>query len=51
MRFDWEFDKAQSNRRKHRASFDEACTIFADPSVLTIHDDEHSAEEDRWVSI
>jgi len=32
-------------------SFDEACTIFGDRSILTIHDAGHSAEEDRWVSM
>lgn len=51
MRFDWNTLKAQTNRQKHRVSFEEACTIFADPSILTIHDDAHSEDEDRWVSM
>ena len=51
MRFDWNILKAGANRRKHRVSFDEACTIFADRSILTIHDVVHSADEDRWVSM
>src|SRR2546423_2686246 len=51
MRFDWDPSKAAENLRKHRVSFEEACTIFADPSILTIHDDEHSGDEDRWVSL
>jgi hypothetical protein len=51
MRFDWEPAKATTNARKHRISFEEACTIFADSSILTIHDDEHSKDEDRWVSM
>ena len=42
MRFDWDMLKADANRHKHRISFEEACTIFADRSVLTIHDEEHS---------
>ncbi|MFB3891894.1 MAG: BrnT family toxin [Phycisphaerae bacterium] len=51
MRFDWNTRKADANRRKHRVSFDEACTIFADRSILTIHDAGHSAHQDRWVSM
>ncbi len=51
MRFDWDFLKSLANRRKHRVAFEEAGTVFADRSILTIHDDEHSADEDRWVSM
>ena len=51
MRFEWDPRKAAENLRKHRVSFEEACTIFGDPSILTIHDDEHSDLEDRWASM
>ena len=51
MRFDWDSRKATANRRKHRVSFEEACTIFADRSVLTTYDEIHSSGEERWVSI
>jgi uncharacterized DUF497 family protein len=51
MRFDWDLPKARENLRKHGISFEEACTIFADRSVLTTHDDEHSQHEDRWATI
>ena len=51
MRFDWDILKADANRRKHRVSFEEACTIFADRFILTMHDEGHSADEDRWVSM
>ncbi len=50
-RFVWDGAKAANNLRKHRVSFEEACTIFADSNILTIPDDEHSNEEDRWVSL
>lgn len=43
--------KAATNQRKHRVSFEEACTIFADRSILTIHDEGHSTDEERWVSM
>jgi uncharacterized DUF497 family protein len=51
MRFRWDRTKAAENRRKHRTSFEEACTVFSDASVLTVHDEKHSAEEDRWASM
>jgi uncharacterized protein len=51
MRFDWDRTKAEQNRKKHRVPFEEACTAFADLSVLTIHDDEHLESEDRWASL
>ena len=45
--FEWDTKKAASNLRKHRASFDEAVTVFADP-LGTIHDDpDHSEDEHR----
>jgi uncharacterized DUF497 family protein len=51
MRFHWDWTKAAENRRKHRVSFEEACTIFSDPSILTAHDEKHSEFDDRWASI
>jgi uncharacterized protein len=51
MRFDWDRRKAVENRKKHRVSFEEASTIFADMAILTMHDDEHSLTEERWASI
>lgn len=51
MRFDWDSRKAKANQRKHRVSFEEACTVFADESVLTRYDEVHSSGEERWVSI
>ncbi|MGD0768594.1 MAG: BrnT family toxin [Tepidisphaeraceae bacterium] len=51
MRFHWDRIKASENRRKHRASFEEACTIFSDASVLTVHDEKHSSDEDRWAGM
>lgn len=50
-RFEWDESKALLNERKHGVSFDEAATVFADPLSLTIVDDAHSDEEDRFVDI
>jgi len=33
MRFEWDADKAATNAKKHRISFDEAVTIFYDPLI------------------
>ncbi len=49
--FDWDPKKARANPKKHRVSFRQATSIFRDPLALTIFDEEHSVNEDRWVSV
>ena len=49
MRFEWDSDKAEENRKKHRVSFDEAVTVFYDPLSATFDDPDHSEEERRLV--
>jgi uncharacterized protein len=51
VRFEWDPEKDKTNRGKHKVSFSEACYIFSDPSMLTTFDEEHSDDEDRWVTI
>ena len=51
MRFEWDRDKAKSNRRKHGVSFDEAVTVFYDPLAATFSDPDHSQEEHRLMSL
>jgi uncharacterized DUF497 family protein len=51
MRFEWDPDKAEANRRKHGVSFEEASTAFGDPLSLTVGDPDHSQEEERYVLI
>ena len=53
MRYDFEWDqkKARSNLRKHKVSFERAATIFRDPNLLSIPDDEHSEFEERWITM
>lgn len=48
--FEWDDEKARKNLAKHGVSFDEAMTIFPDDDSETIHDPDHSEEEDRWVT-
>ncbi|MDF0552466.1 BrnT family toxin [Kamptonema sp. UHCC 0994] len=49
--FDWDNDKARTNQSKHGIDFDEAATIFDDPFLITIYDEIHSLEEDRYLTI
>lgn len=49
--FEWDDAKAASNRRKHGIGFELAATVFRDPLMLTIFDDEHSEQEERWVTL
>ena len=51
MLFEWDENKARSNLEKHKVSFDEARTIFADPFLLTFADEVHSDKEERFISI
>jgi uncharacterized DUF497 family protein len=49
--FEWDPKKAKSNNRKHGVSFERAATIFRDQRALSIFDDDHGIEEDRWVTL
>lgn len=49
--FDWDPVKAKQNLQKHGVSFERAARIFIDPFAISIYDDEHSENEDRWITI
>ena len=49
--FEWDATKAASNHRKHGITFDLAATVFRDPLMISIPDDEHSETEERWISM
>jgi uncharacterized DUF497 family protein len=49
--FEWDENKARANLEKHKISFEEARTIFADPFLLTFIDEFHSDREERFISI
>ena len=53
MRYDFEWDpkKAGSNLRKHKVGFERASTIFRDPNLLSIPDEEYSETEERWITM
>lgn len=49
IRFEWDFEKAEINFKKHKVSFEEAESVFYDPNAILISDPEHSDEEDRFI--
>ncbi|MCL0037594.1 BrnT family toxin [Thermodesulfovibrionales bacterium] len=49
LNFEWDEEKAKANLKKHRISFDEASTVFTDPSSITIPVPDHSVEEQRYI--
>ena len=51
MEFEWDKDKAASNLKKHKVSFDEAGTVFGDTFSKTFADPDHSIDEDRYITI
>ena len=53
MRYDleWDTQKARQNLRKHGISFERAAEVFLDPFMLSVFDEEHSTQEDRWITI
>ena len=40
-----------SNLKKHGVSFAEAMTVFEDPLASTLPDDQHSLEENRFITV
>jgi hypothetical protein len=51
MQFEWDPNKAEINQRKHRVTFAEATSVFADPLSTTFYDPDHSLDEDRHIII
>lgn len=49
--FEWDPEKARSNRLKHGVCFEEAATVFRDPRMLSLYDGKHSQGEDRWITL
>ena len=51
MIFDWDDNKAESNKKKHGVSFAEAATTFSDPNAIEFLDEKSSQKEDRWILV
>jgi len=51
MHFEWDRANAETNRRKHKVSFDEAVSVFYDPLSATFPDPDSSRSEVRLITI
>jgi len=52
VRFEWDPEKVERNKRLHDVSFEEACELFTtEAPVLEVYDVVHSETEDRFKSI
>lgn len=49
IKFEWDDNKNEINKKKHKISFDEARTVFYDTEALVIDDPEHSEQEERFI--
>ena len=43
--------RAKKNIRKHEVDFEEASSVFDDPMFITVIDEEHSEDEERYITI
>ena len=51
LKFEWDEEKNQINKRKHKISFETAVYVFEDENYIEMYDFEHSKEEDRYIAI
>ena len=51
MHFEWDRAKAESNRRKHKITFDEAVGVFYDPLSATFADPDSPPAEQRLITV
>jgi uncharacterized DUF497 family protein len=49
--FEWNPSKARRNIKDHGIAFERAATDFLDPEALSEFDEEHSHDEDRWLTL
>ncbi|MBO6108977.1 MAG: BrnT family toxin [Eubacterium sp.] len=51
MKIEWDSEKEEINKRKHKISFDLAKNVFFDEFRIEIYDELHSVNEDRYNTI
>ena len=49
--FEWDPNKAKSNLIKHKVSFEVATSVFKDKNLISVFDEIHSENEERWATI
>ncbi|MCM1540895.1 MAG: BrnT family toxin [Blautia sp.] len=51
LRFIWDDNKNETNKKKHGISFEEARDVFGDENAILFDDPDHSYEEERFLII
>ena len=51
MFFEWDEEKNRLNLKKHKLDFETAALVFGDDDRLIFYDENHSEEEDRYITI
>lgn len=51
VRFIWDENKNELNKKKHGISFEEAKEVFIDENAILFDDPDHSYEEERFLII
>ena len=51
LKFEWDEEKNQINKRKHKISYETAAYEFEDENYIEMYDFEHIIEEDRYIAI
>ena len=51
MKFEWDPQKENANVKKHGISFEHSALVFNDKNMLSVYDEEHSLNEDRWITM
>lgn len=49
--FEWDPAKALTNIKNHGVAFEEAARVLLDPLALTVFDQAHSDNEERWFTV
>lgn len=51
IKFEWDENKNEINKKKHGLSFEEAREVFGDENAILFDDPDHSLDEDRFLII
>lgn len=51
VKFEWDDEKEQLNKNKHKITFSEAATIFLNAPLQVFFDPDHSNSEDHFIAI
>ena len=49
--FEWDPAKAKANQKKHGISFEQATNVFRDSRAISVFDEDHAEEEERWITV